>query len=281
MSEDIRARQPKGVPVGGQFSTTARAETGTNLDAAAPDRGAALRDLATSIVTGKKVIVNDREAAQVIVPNVPDEVLSEQLWHDVLVATLHQDDDAVDAAIARLVDMDAREARWRNNSDFIPPAFDQVDSGGTGPVRYTTTTGPKYTGYRDVTQVAKDVRTDLKVAAAAGYLPDEVTFSVTVLKYSGGQSLRVSIRGMADSDIYENDPVTWSNHRYSRSTNLLRKRVEGIAEAYTKNTTDTGTDYFNYMYYAHVSIEDESGATYRARIAANAKRKHGARAAAA
>jgi hypothetical protein len=216
---------------------------------------------------------------------------------------LHQDDDAVDVAIARLVDMDDREARWRNNPDFIPPAFDQVDSGGTGPVRYTTTTGPKYTGYRDVTQVAKDVRTDLKAATAAGYrdvtqvakdvrtdlkaataagyLPADVTFGVTVLKYSGGQSLRVSIRGMADSDIYENDPVTWGDHRYSRSTNLLRRRVEGIAEAYTKDTTDTGTDYFNCMYYAHVAIEDESGSTYRARFDANAKRKHGPRAAAA
>ena len=279
---DNTNRQPKGVPVGGQFSATTKAEPGFTLGSTPAEQGPkqaeALSVLADAIVFGDVVVVDDVDAAHEIVPNIPRRLLSDQMWHDVLVATVHRDDDAREKAITDLVNLDAREARWRNNPKFVAPTMEVTDAGSSGPVQYTTVTCSKYTGWRDVAEVAKDVRTDLKDAVDAGYLPDGLRFGVTVSKYAGGQSLRVSIRGMSDEDIFSNDETSWgSGRQFSQATIETRTRVEAIAGAYTKDTTDYQTDYFDVMYYTHVDVEDEPRAAFRVTEAARLKAGRGTR----
>src|SRR5450830_616951 len=196
MSENT-ARQPKGVPVGGQFAATARGETGLTLGVpATPDPealAAALTELADAIVRGSDVVLDSYELRDEIIPNVPSQV-RDDLWHEVLVSTVHNNDRTVETLTAKLGALEARETRWRNDPTFTSPTGEVTHQGTNGPVVYTTVQGSKYTGTRDVAAVAKDVRTDLKDAVTAGYLPDDVTFAVTCSKYAGGQAMQVDVR---------------------------------------------------------------------------------------
>ncbi|MGY4544376.1 hypothetical protein ACVWY0_004320 [Arthrobacter sp. UYNi723] len=49
----------------------------------------------------------------------------------------------------------------------------------------TLTTGEKYTGYRDASEICKDIRAELKAATEANYLPAGLKYSVTNDKYAG------------------------------------------------------------------------------------------------
>lgn len=138
---------------------------------------------------------------------------------------------------------------------------------------YPEWTGSKYTGWRDIASVATDVRKDLKDATNAGYLPrsvggHDISYSVKVDKYAGGQSMRVEIRGIADRDIY-GDPDShlyrdvYGNRTRTDETKELNRKVARIASAYNQDSTNTQVDYFNTMYYCTVDIEDEDRADWR------------------
>lgn len=281
MSE-FQSRQPKGVPIGGQFAATARGETGTTLGgpAAAPvDHVEALGDLMETYVAGFPHVADEAAAIAEIAPHVPSRV-AESLWQDALQAHLHGRTDERTAAFEKIAAWEEREARWRNDPNFVSPTYDVTEQGTNGPVVYTTAVGAKYTGWRDVASVAKDVRTDLKAAQAAGYLPADLKFAVVTDKYAGGQSMRVRVQGLTDADIYENDPTSWSSgRRYAQPALEIRDRVEAIAGAYDRSTTDIQTDYFNVTYYAFVDLEDEKAAAWREQQAAarKAARSGGAR----
>jgi hypothetical protein len=275
MSDNEQRRQPKGVPVGGRFAGTTRGEPSLTLDAGPADQraaqAAALTDLADTLIGGQEIVPDDLEAAALIVPHVPAHLLSDQLWHDVLVATLQRDETGRAAAVDALVALDAREARWQNDPTFVCPTGYATETGGEGPVHYTTTTGSRFTGWRDVVSVAKDVRADLKDAVRAGYLPEGLKFGVTTSKFSMGQALRVSVRGLHDDAIYANDPVSLSPGRmYSKATVEIMSRVEALAGAYDRETTEAQTDFHRGTYFTSVDIEDEHRA--QARVAESAAR---------
>ena len=273
MSE-FQSRQPKGVPIGGQFAATARGETGTALGGPATgptDHVHALSELMDTYVAGFPHVADEAAAIAQITPHVPSRV-AEALWQDALQGHLHRDDTARTAALQKIADWEAREARWRNDPAFVSPTYDVTEQGTNGPVVYTTAVGGKYTGWRDVASIAKDVRTDLKAAQAAGYLPADLKFAVVTDKYAGGQSMRVRVQGMSDDDIYEEDPTSWSSgRRYAQPALEIRERVVAIAGAYGRDTTDIQTDYFNVTYYSFVDLEDEQGAAWREQQAAARK----------
>ena len=280
---EFKARQPKGVPVGGQFATTARAETSTTLDVPTGDNDEttvqALSDLMDAYVAGFPHVADEATAIAAIAPHVPRPV-AEALWQDALVGHLHHDDERRGSALEKIAGWERREARWRSDPTFTSPTFEVTEQGTNGPVVYTTAVGAKYTGWRDVAEVAKDVRADLKAAQKAGYLPEGITMAVTVSKYSGGQAMRVSIRGMSDDDIYEQDPASWSpGRRYSAMTNEIRSRVEAISGAYDRSVTDIQTDYFHVTYWNQVEVEDAERAEWRARETARLKAMRDRRAA--
>lgn len=260
-------RQPRGVPVGGQFAATARAESGLQLSAGPIDQRddhmAALSDLLDAYMSGNPIVADETASIANITPFVPGDVAA-AFWQDAVVAHLHHDERAREKALGQIAEWGAREARWRTDPTFTSPTGEVSYAGTNGPVVYTTVTGSKYTGYRPAAEVAKDVRADLKGAQKAGYLPGDLTFSVTTSSYSGGQSLCVSLRGMADEDIYGSDPASWQSGRtYSAATREVRTRVEAIAGAYGRDTTDIQTDYFHVTYWCQVDVEDEERATWR------------------
>lgn len=137
---------------------------------------------------------------------------------------------------------------------------------------YAPTVGSKYTGYRDVADVAKDVRKDLKEAQAKGYLPPHLTFSVTVDKYSMGQSLRTEIRGVTDEQQYTYDEQGRAD-RATPEAIALQKRVSAIAGAYNSSVSRGEIDYFQHMYYSNVSIEDNHARQWREKEANIARQK--------
>ncbi len=272
---DFQPRQPKGVPSGGQFSTTNRAETGTTLTGSTttgtPDQTCTVSELADRLeryLDDFPHVPDVDDVLTELVPHVPNNV-ADDLWHDAINAHMAGDEARRTGLLTQMVDWEARETRWQNNPTFTSPTAQVTETGTNGPVVYTTAVGSKYTGFRDVAQVAKDVRGDLKAAQAAGYLPDDVKMSVTTSKYAGGQALRVEIRGMPDQDIYRHDPTSWEpGRRYSAPCREVIDRVDAIAGAYDRSTTDAHTDYFNVMYWCHVDVEDEAGARWRAEQAA-------------
>jgi hypothetical protein len=129
---------------------------------------------------------------------------------------------------------------------------------------YEKTTGTKYQAGRDIAEVAKLVRKDLKAAQVAGELPTDATFAVRVDRFSGGQSLDVTIIGMPDSWTY-NQPGLEPNYaeyipahggQTDQATAAVRK-IERIVFAYNYDGSDIQSDYFNVNFYSRVKIQDE------------------------
>lgn len=140
---------------------------------------------------------------------------------------------------------------------FEEPTFRVTDD------YYRATIGSKYFGFRDVTAIAKDVRADLKAATAAGHLRAGVTYSVTVDKFAGGQSLDVSIRGLSDKEIFDDEAHQLFGKQHREDINEFVNRVKSILGAYNRDASDSSTDYFNTMFYSSVSVETERDAIWR------------------
>lgn len=280
MSENQR-RTPRGVPTGGQFATTARTETGVTLagDGGGPASGVteALSELLEAYMGGDPAVANVAERLAAITPHAPVPVTA-GLWDDAVAAHLDADWDTCRDALGRIAQWDARDARWTGDPSFEPPTAAETFSGGNGPVVYTTVTGGRYTGYRPVAEVAKDVRGDLKDAQRRGYLPEGLRFAVTSASYVGGQRLLVTVQGMSDEDIYARDRVTWSPvRRLSAEAVEIRTRVEAIGGAYARSTTHSQTDYFEATYWCQVEVEDERTAAWRASERERARERRAAR----
>lgn len=118
--------------------------------------------------------------------------------------------------------------------------------------------GSKCTGYRSVTEVAKDVRKDIAAAVDAGELPPLV-YSVTVEHYSMGQSMNITVRGVPDR-----------LHRDEGARALLAQ-LDSIMAAYNWDGSDIQTDYFDVMFYGHASFEYEGARQDRERLAEKRK----------
>lgn len=122
--------------------------------------------------------------------------------------------------------------------------------------------------------IAKNIRGDLKSATDAGLFPDGTSFGVTIDKYSGGQSIRVIMRGLPNRAIYQHDdgfPDSYGPHTpYAIGVKHLLK---DITDAYNSRDVDGMTDYYNVAYSGNVELEDEQTATWRAEDAARRKAK--------
>jgi len=149
-----------------------------------------------------------------------------------------------------------------NDHTYDVPTFEQQ-----GDDFYAPTVGSKYTGYRNATDVAKDIRADLKEAEAKGYLPAGLKYSVTNEKGSMYQGIRVEIQGLSDIAQYKD----LEGRRYNEEALALQKRVSGIREAYNSSASRPEVDYFSHMYGGHTVIEDENSRKYREKEANLAK----------
>lgn len=139
--------------------------------------------------------------------------------------------------------------------------------------QYTTVTGSKYSGdWRDVAEIAKDVRRDIKAAVADGTLPSQYSYSVTVDKYSMGQSMDITVKGMTFDEIHGLlRPDGLRNRRYTESTRDLLARLESFGRAYDKSTTDPMTSYHHGNHHTFAKVETPADAAWeradKARVA--------------
>lgn len=125
-------------------------------------------------------------------------------------------------------------------------------------------TGAKYEFSLDIAEIARRVRKDLKAAQVAGELPADATFAVRISRFSGGQSLDVTLTGMPDSWIY-NSPGLEPNYAeyvpahggYTDEAQAAMRTAQAIVFAYNYDGSDIQSDYFNVNFYSHVKIQNE------------------------
>ena len=135
--------------------------------------------------------------------------------------------------------------------------------------------------YRRASEIAKDVRADIAAAVAVGYLPDNLTYSVTSKSFAGGQSVDVTVKGWSDADRNAPQHVLdeEGRHPYERKDRVavrdLEQRVKAIAGRYNDGCNMGEIDYFNNDYYSDAHIQDDAGAAFEAREKARKARRTG------
>lgn len=182
----------------------------------------------------------------------------------------HSDGDDWKAVVAEAAAADTeRHPGGALVEGYTPP----IASHQPGYQQGTLVTGPKYTGYRDVTEICKDIRTELKTATEANYLPAGLKYSVTGDKYSGGQAINVAVQGVTDEDRTKGSTDL---NRHGEIADLpevaeLQKRVAAIADAYNRTDIDSQSDYYNVAYSSRTNIETDRDREFREREAAKRK----------
>lgn len=173
-------------------------------------------------------------------------------------------DKTIEDALAATDEWRAAAGIQLVDSSYTPPGSRTVDGYGPNPSE-----GDRYTGYRDVAEIAKECRVELKAAQAAGYLPNNLQYRVTVDKYAGGQSMRVVVCGLTDKQILTDDDPSHGGHTrgYTVEALELRSRVEQIADSWNRQDNHVQSDYFNTMYYSNVELEQERSRDFRQREA--------------
>lgn len=125
--------------------------------------------------------------------------------------------------------------------------------------------GSKYTGFRPVVEIAKDIRKDIKVAKAVGALPSDLKVSVRSRYYAGGQSIDLVWSSSLGTHrlvcSYHRKPWTecvqcdTCNGEYYLSIGLsshgeqIERRLKLIAHAYNYDNSDPAVDYFDTLFY--------------------------------
>jgi len=114
------------------------------------------------------------------------------------------------------------------------------------------TTGSKYDISRDIKDVAKLVRKDLKVAMPG------TKWSVTISRYSMGQSIQMSLKSIKGVDIV--DLVARITDDYgtrvvrTAAVHELTERAVGLAHAYNRRDIDSQSDLYNVSFSASASL---------------------------
>ncbi|WP_375000188.1 hypothetical protein [Aeromicrobium sp. CTD01-1L150] len=214
----------------------------------------------------------DELDAEQILDHMPPDRFS-PAWEEIRRA-VHEPDlgaDDLGSAMARAL---SENDAWRDAKgipavdDYTPPAQHRVDGHGPQPTKGEHHPG----GHVNVTDVAKNVRQEIKTAKAAGHLPDHLDYRVTTDKFAGGQSLDVTVCGLDDTQVREPK----NNNGFTPLTAEAREldsRVQGIADAWNRQDIDSMTDYFNVSYYSHVELESERSRAFREAEAERRKAK--------
>lgn len=152
-----------------------------------------------------------------------------------------------------------------------PQVFDSADTGWRPPEgpyaasdladeprqMYERAYGDRYQNVTDNKQLSKTIKTDLRQAQQAHYLPDGVDFSVRRNTFAGGQSIDITVTGPSrDWQTAPHDPGEDGAFGRTRSDQSveLRRRVQTIADRFNHNGSDIQTDYFDVRYYTDVAI---------------------------
>lgn len=285
-------RQPKGVTVGGQFAATAHAEPSLSLSPAGAGRRAAAASSNRPVPESLRMahfqderLVPDLEwtiecslhgdsleadyYAESFSDHVPNLQVEEAYGYFNNARRAYSDGEDWKAVVADAAAADtARHPGGALKGDYRPP----LATHQSGYQQGTLTTGAKYTGYRDATEICKDIREELKAATEANYLPAGLKYSVTNDKYSGGQSVNVVVQGVSDADRTD---LTNLDHRGNyaqlKEAKELQERVCAITDAYNRTDIDGQSDYYNVAYSSRAEIETDRSRQFREDEAARRK----------
>jgi len=137
-------------------------------------------------------------------------------------------------------------------------------------------TGAKYDRSRDLAEIARLVRADIKAAVKSGALPADLKASVTISRYSMGQSMRVSLT--APSVVVPSvarvraDLANPHGHvtlaRHTVKARAVVATVESLVKAYQRSETESQSDVCNFSFYDTVEFSDAQESAQRAEIVA-------------
>lgn len=118
----------------------------------------------------------------------------------------------------------------------------------------------------DITEIAKRIRADIK----ALQLDKAYKFSVTVQRYSGGQSLDIRVKSVPPGFHYYTDkaaswckqfpqsvhrmPLTWQDAQSPELSDLIGK-LGAIHASYNRDNSDGMSDYFDVRFYGDASLD--------------------------
>lgn len=194
-----------------------------------------------------KLHLAELEAREAL-PHMPEHRFDER-WNDMRKATAEEGHNSHAASEARYRAVmeeqawaDARGATMYDQS-YQPPANKSGLLRGRFPGNATKVQiGEKYTERREITAVAKDVRTEIATAAEAGYLPSNLKYRVVSERFAGGQALRVEVRGLTDDQTVMNGAIE------------LRRRLDALANVYNRSEMEMSTDRQRTDYFVNVAL---------------------------
>jgi len=115
-----------------------------------------------------------------------------------------------------------------------------------------TFVGAKADQMYDAAEISRAVKKELVAMQKAGQFPAEIKFSVKSHKYSGGQSVEVSISGWSSEQVWKEE---WSES-YSRMLKVMLpeakaivEKAEAVRNQYNREAINSMIDYFNVNYY--------------------------------
>lgn len=163
----------------------------------------------------------------------------------------------------------AREDARRDNGEF--GTYAAGESGATlndaGPADSEDRTPEWLGGHhepgRDITDIAKDVRGDIKRAQDDGWLREDLSYSVRTERFSQGRAMRVQVRGMTDDERlgYARDPIDPSRFNpdgtHSAEAEETRERLSMIVDQYNRDASGEPVESFDADFYHSVEFETE------------------------
>ena len=118
----------------------------------------------------------------------------------------------------------------------------------------------------DITEIAKRMRADIK----ALQLDKAYKFSVTVQRFSGGQSLDIKVKAVPPGFCYYSEkaaswckqfpdsvhrmPMAWQDAQSPELSELIGK-LGAIHASYNRDNSDSMSDYFDVRFYGDASID--------------------------
>lgn len=131
-------------------------------------------------------------------------------------------------------------------------------------------TGTKFEATKDmgIVDIAKLVKADIAQAVKNGDLPKGLKVGIRTSRYSGGQSMSVTIKAAPGVQIYNPDRVAFDAKPRNEQTGstptwlstealVINNRIEAIVEAFNFDNSDPVTDYFNVKFYGNVQFDSK------------------------
>lgn len=109
--------------------------------------------------------------------------------------------------------------------------------------------GIKHESRRDITDVAKLVRQDLKATFGKAW-----KFSVKISRFSMGQSLDVEIKAAPCCLYRRGAGPMGQTYNMTKACELAIETIDGILDSYNRQDIDLQTDYFNVDFYGNAQV---------------------------